>query len=120
MINLMLSGLLLLCSAMYISGSDDLGEASKAKLIAQVKAENVKKNYWPSDVVVRLEKFYKMPGNNGSDASYFVKAVGSYMGHILIEYDNGTNVMRPQRLGKATEGSFSKKELESLGIQLPE
>ena len=42
------------------------------------------------------------------------------MGSIRIEYDNGTNIMRPQRLGKATEGYFRKEELESFGVQLPE
>lgn len=53
-----------------------LDEASKAKLIAQIKKENVDRGYWPTNVVVRLEQFRKQPANNGSGARYFVRAVG--------------------------------------------
>ncbi len=98
----------------------DLNETSKAKLIKKVKTENVNRGYWPSDVAVRLEQFHKMPGNNGSDARYFVRAVGSYDGYVQVEYDSGAKVLYPKRLRKGTEGSFSKEELESLGILLPE
>ena len=97
----------------------DLDEASKAKLIEQVKAENVKRGYWPSDVVVRLEQFYKMLDNNGSNTRYFVRAVGSYDGYVAKSVSGATAFYRA-RLGKGTEGSFSKEELESLGVQLPE
>jgi hypothetical protein len=102
------------------SMSINLDEASEAKLIKQVKEENIGRGYWPSDVAVRLEKFYKIPGKNDSNTRYFVRAVGSYDGYAQIEYDDGAKILRPVRLGKATEGSFSKKELESWGVQLPE
>lgn len=98
----------------------NLDEASETKLIEQVKAENVARGYWPSDVVVQLEQFYMMPGNNGSDARYFVRAVGSYAGYVQIETVSGAKMLRPVRLGKGTEGSFSKEELELLGVQIPE
>lgn len=62
-----------LISNVAYSMSIDLDEASKTKLIEQVKKENVDREYWPSDVVVRLEQFYKMSGNNGSDTRYFLK-----------------------------------------------
>lgn len=94
--------------------SIDLDDASKAKLIEQVKAENVKRGYWPSDVVVRLEQFYKMP-----DAKYFVRAVGSYDGYLLTEYGSAKTICIA-RLGKGTQGVFSKEELESIGVQLAE
>jgi hypothetical protein len=100
--------------------SIDLDEASKAKLIEQVKKENVERGYWPSDVVVRFEKFYKIPDNNGSDTRYFVRAVGSYDGLAVVEYGSEGKKLFCVRLGKGTEGSFSKEELESLGVQLPE
>ncbi len=99
--------------------SIDLDDASKAKLIEQVKAENVKRGYWPSDVAVRLEQFYKMT-NNGSDTRYFVRAVGSYDGYVHIESGSGATMLYRARLGKGTEGSFRKEELESLGVELPE
>lgn len=105
-----------LISNVAYSMSIDLDEASKAKLIEQVKAENVNRGYWPSDVVVRLEKFYKMPDNNG----FFVRAVGSYNGLAVVECVSGDKKLFCVRLGKGTEGSFSKEELESLGVQLPE
>lgn len=98
----------------------DLDDASKAKLIAQVKKENVQRKYWPSDVVVRLEQFYKMPSNSDSNEKYFVRAVGSYQGYTMVTYNSGATQFFSARLGKGTEGSFSKTELESLGIQLPE
>lgn len=103
-----------LISNIAYSMSIHLDEASKAKLLEQVKKENIEARNWPSDVVVRLDQFYKMP-----DARYFVKAIGSYMGYIRVEYDNGTEELCPQRLGKATKGYFTKEELELLGIQLP-
>lgn len=96
--------------------SIDLDETSKAKLIEQVKKENVERRYWPSDVAVRLEKFYRIPG----ETRYFIRAVGSYNGHLLIEHSSGDKKPLPVRLGKGTEGYFSKEELESLGILLPE
>jgi len=98
----------------------DLDEASKVKLIEQVKAENVDRMYWPSNVVVRLEQFYKMPDTNGSDTRYFVRAVGSYDRHVEVKLSSGDTILRRARIGKGTEGSFCKEELESLGIQLPE
>jgi hypothetical protein len=100
--------------------SIDLDEASKAKLLEQVKAENIQRGYWPSDVVVRLEKFHKMPNKNGVDTRYFVRAVGSYNGYARVKSASGDIVFCPARLGKGTEGSFRKEELESLGVQLPE
>lgn len=109
----------LISSAAY-SMSIDLDKTSKAKLIEQVKKENVNRGYWPSNVVVRLEQFYKVPGTNDSDTSYFVGAVGSYDGFALVEYSSGDKIFYPVRLGKGTEGSFRKEELESLGIHLPE
>lgn len=104
-----------LISNIVYSMSIDLDEASKAKLIEQVKAENVRRGYWPDDVTVRLERFYKK-----SDTEFFVRAVGSYNGHVLVEYDSGNKLLLPTRLGKATEGSYRKEELQSLGVQLPE
>ncbi len=97
----------------------DLDEASKANLIEHVKKENVDRGYWPSDVTVKLEQFYKMPDNNGSDTRYFVRAVGFYAGFVKVEDSSGATFL-PARLGKGTEGSFRKEELESLGVQLPE
>lgn len=109
-----------LISNVAYSMSIDLDEASKAKLIEQVKAENVKRGYWPSDVAVRLEQFYKMTDNNGSDTRYFVRAVGSYDGCAQVKSGSGAIMLYPARLGRGTEGSFRKEELESLGVQLPE
>jgi nitrous oxide reductase accessory protein NosL len=101
------------------SMSINLDEASKAKLIEQVKAENVKRGYWPSDVAVRLEQFYMMPGNNGSDTRYFVRAVGSYARFAQPKPDSEAT---PPYIviGRGTQGSFRKEELESLGVRLPE
>ena len=111
-----------LISNIAYSMSIDLDDASKAKLIEQVKAENIKRGYWPSDVAVRLEQFYKMTNNNGSDTRYFVRAVGSYYAFVQVKFSSGSGVtaLYPARLGKGTEGSFRKEELESLGVQLPE
>ena len=102
-----------LISSIAYPMSIDLEEASKAKLIEQVKKENVERRYWPDDVTVRLERFYKK-----SDTQYFVRAVGSYNGYLRVEYDSENKVLLPVRLDKGTEGSFSKEELQSLGIQL--
>ena len=109
-----------LLSNVAYSMSIDLDDASKAKLIEQVKAENVKRGYWPSNVVVRLEQFHKMTNNNSSDTRYFVRAVGSYGGYVQVQYGSGPTILYPAPLGKGTQGSFSKEELESLGVQLPE
>jgi hypothetical protein len=92
-----------------------LDETSRAKLIKKIKQENVERKYWPDDVTVRLEKFYKK-----SDTEYFVRAVGSYNGYVLVEYDSENKLLLPTRLGKGTEGCFSKEELRSLGVRLPE
>lgn len=108
-----------LLSNVAYSMSIDLDDASRAKLIEQVKAENVKRGYWPSYVAVRLEQFYKMTNNNGSDTRYSVRAVGSYDGYAQVKSVSGATVLYPARLGKGTEGSFRKEELESLGVQLP-
>lgn len=107
-----------LISNVAYSMSINLDEESKAKLIEKVKQENVERKYWPSDVSVRLEQFYKMPGN-GSDTRYFVRAVGSYGGYVKVEYPSGPTILCPAPLGKGTQGYFSKEELESLGVQLP-
>lgn len=109
-----------LISNVAYSMSINLDEESKAKLIEKVKQENVERKYWPSDVSVRLEQFYKMPGNNSSDTRYFVRAVGSYGGYVQVQYGSGPTILYPAPLGKGTQGSFSKEELESLGVQLPE
>lgn len=109
-----------LISNVAYSMSIDLDKASEAKLIEQVKKENVKRGYWPSDVTVRLEQFYKMPDTNGSNTRYFVRAVGSYDGYVQVESGSGTKMLYSARLGKGTEGYFRKEELESLGVQLPE
>lgn len=85
-----------------------------------MKAENVARGYWPSDVIVRLEQFYKKTDNNGSDTRYFVRAVGSYNGYVQVETVSGAKILYPARLGKGTEGSFHKEELESFGVQIPE
>lgn len=109
-----------LISNVAYSMSIDLDDESKAKLIEQVKKENVKRGYWPSDVAVRLEQFDKMRNNNGSDIRYFVRAVGFYDGYVQVNSGSDATVLYPVRLGKGTEGSFRKEELESLGVQLPE
>lgn len=109
-----------LISNIAYSMSIDLDAESKAKLIEKVKAENIERRYWPSDVVVRLEKLHKMPGDSDSDTRYFVRAVGSYDGYVRVESASGATVLYPAKIGKGTEGSFRKKELESLGVQLPE
>lgn len=96
-----------------------LDEVSKAKLIEQVKKENVNRGYWPSDVVVRLEEFYKMP-DNGSNSRYFVRAVGSYNARAEIEFKSGDKKICSIPVGKGTEGVFSEEELKSLGIQVSE
>lgn len=104
-----------LISHVAYSMSINLNEESKAKLIEQVKAENINRGYWPSDVVVRLEQFYEMPNER-----YFVRAVGSYDGYLKIEHNSGAAIFSHARLGRGTQGSFSKQELESFGVQLPE
>ena len=73
--------------------------------------------------MVRLEQFYKMPGNNGSDTRYFVRAIGSYASvFVKAEYSSEVTVIYPKHpISKGTEGYFSKEELESLeGVRLPE
>jgi len=97
---------------------EKLDGESQAKLIERVKKENVERGYWPSDVIIRLEQFYKMP----SDTKYFVRAVGSYASrYVKAEYPSGTTVIYPKYpISKGTEGYFRKEELESLGIKLPE
>lgn len=109
-----------LISNVAYSMSTGLDEASEAKLTERVKKENVDRGYWPRDVDVKLEQFYKIPGNNGSDTRYFVRAVGYYSGFAKVDYSSGATNLFPARLGKGTEGSFGKEELESLGVQLPE
>ncbi len=104
-----------LISNVAYSMSINLDDASRAKLIEQVKAESINRGYWPSDVVVRLEQFYQMPNER-----YFVRAVGSYDGYVKIEHASGAAILSRARLGKGTQGSFSKQELESFGVELPE
>jgi len=109
----------LISNAAY-SMSINLDTASEAKLLDYIKKENVGRRYWPADVAVRLEKFEKLPDTNGSGIRYFVRAVGSYGGYVQAEYASGNKILYPKRIGKGTEGYFSKEELALLGVQLPE
>ena len=93
----------------------NLDETSKAKLIAQAKKELLKRNYWPDNVaIIELEEFYKE-----SDTKYFVRVGGHYPGPIQVEYYPRMRAYR-DIFYRPTKGYFSKEELESLGVVLPE
>lgn len=97
-----------------------LDQANESKLLEQVRKKNLERGYWPADVVVRLEQFGKVSGFHGSDARYFFRAVGSYRGLVKVENPGELPYYCRMQVGKGTEGYFSKKELESLGIRLSE
>ena len=109
-----------LISNVAYSAPIDLDEASKAKLIRQIKRENVTEGRWADNASVTLEEFYKVQDNNDSNAKYFVRAVGTYPCPAIVEYPSGAiDVIFPVPLSKRVSGYFSKEELESWGIQLP-
>lgn len=107
-----------LISNVAYSMNIDLDSASQAKLLEQAKKDNVSRGYWPISVRVSLERFYKVE-NTALSPSYCVRVVGHYQGFVDVELNSGITQRYPAMLGKATEGIYSKEELEVLGVQLP-